>query len=174
MSKAERHRGAAGWSHLLCLGLRRQNENCLSPASHIYMTGQQRINQINGIRNILWTKDALCRTIQVGVELSTALGAVFCRRQQCVSVCVCVCVCAVQKVVAGWFRALPFAPAAPFHHQAQIHIHTPHQLLFLCALSLLMFPQCSDCRRMGCHTTRYRLFSHATSFRKNTRHCSMP
>ncbi|EGD81058.1 hypothetical protein PTSG_11001 [Salpingoeca rosetta] len=64
MSVSERHRGTTGWSHLFCLGLRRQDSTCLSPMSHVRMTEQQHINQISGMRNILWKKDALCQTIK--------------------------------------------------------------------------------------------------------------
>eukprot|EP01147_Barroeca_monosierra_P003896 gene3896-8392_t len=66
----KRHLAASKWSVLLCLGLRRQDEACLAPSSHKLLTTQQFINQINGMRDILWKKHEMCRTIQ-GFGLSS-------------------------------------------------------------------------------------------------------
>jgi len=45
------------------MGLRRTSLSCLRPRDHALLRPHQRINQINGIRDILWTKNAFCDTI---------------------------------------------------------------------------------------------------------------
>lgn len=45
------------------MGLRRTSLSCLRPRDHVLLRPHQRINQINGIRDILWTKNAFCDTI---------------------------------------------------------------------------------------------------------------
>lgn len=51
------------WTVELCMGLRRTSESCLRPSDHALLKPHQRINQFNGIREILWTKDAFCDTL---------------------------------------------------------------------------------------------------------------
>lgn len=53
----------ADLSVFLCLGIQGQDKHCLRPNSYQSLYQGQRINQIHGLRDILWRKDALCSTI---------------------------------------------------------------------------------------------------------------
>lgn len=49
---------------LLCLGIISQDKFCLKPRSYKLLGQGQRINQVHGMRDILWRKDAFCFTLR--------------------------------------------------------------------------------------------------------------
>lgn len=51
-------------SVVLCLGIVSQDRFCLKPNSYRSLTQGHRINQIHGMRDILWRKDAFCFTVR--------------------------------------------------------------------------------------------------------------
>ena len=53
-----------GVSVFLCLGIQAQDKHCLRPTMFQFLLGTQRYNQIHGIRDILWRKDAFCYTMR--------------------------------------------------------------------------------------------------------------
>lgn len=48
---------------LLCLGMSKLESACLSSEHYATLQQHQRINHVHGLRQILWRKDALCRTV---------------------------------------------------------------------------------------------------------------
>ena len=58
---------SADWSVLLCLGLRRQTEKCISPLRILSLRRSARVNQFGGMRSVLWRKDAFCSTMTVSL-----------------------------------------------------------------------------------------------------------
>lgn len=53
----------ADLSVFLCLGIQGQDKHCLRPSSYQALYQGQRINQMHGLRDILWRKDSLCSTV---------------------------------------------------------------------------------------------------------------
>lgn len=51
-------------SVLLCLGIVSQDKYCLKPNAYKLLTQGHRINQVHGMRDILWRKDAFCYTLR--------------------------------------------------------------------------------------------------------------
>lgn len=52
------------FSVFLCLGIHAQDRHCIKPSSFRLLLPTQKYNQIHGIRDILWRKDAYCYTIR--------------------------------------------------------------------------------------------------------------
>lgn len=52
------------FSVFLCLGIHAQDRHCIKPGSFRLLLPTQKYNQIHGIRDILWRKDAFCYTIR--------------------------------------------------------------------------------------------------------------
>lgn len=51
-------------SVFLCLGIQSQDKHCLRPSMFQLLLRTQKYNQIHGIRDILWRKDAFCYTMR--------------------------------------------------------------------------------------------------------------
>ena len=51
-------------SVFLCLGIQSQDKHCVRPSAFQVLRKNQKYNQIHGIRDILWRKDAFCYTIR--------------------------------------------------------------------------------------------------------------
>ena len=51
-------------SVFLCLGIHTQDKNCVKPSAYRTFTQSQRVNQIHGLRDTLWRKDAFCNTMR--------------------------------------------------------------------------------------------------------------
>ena len=51
-------------SVFLCLGIHTQDRHCIKPSTYRTLTHGQKINQIHGLRDTLWRKDAFCYTIR--------------------------------------------------------------------------------------------------------------
>ena len=54
------------WSVLLCLAL--NTEHCFTSGSMFKTQRYQRINRLQGLRQVLWSKDSFCRTLHEGVH----------------------------------------------------------------------------------------------------------
>ena len=48
----------------LCLGITGQDKHCVHPSAYQTLRRTQRVNQIHGVRDIIWRKDAFCYTIR--------------------------------------------------------------------------------------------------------------
>jgi hypothetical protein len=55
-------------SVLLCLGIVSQDRFCMKPSAYKLMGQGQRINQVHGMRDILWRKDAFCYTLREALQ----------------------------------------------------------------------------------------------------------
>lgn len=51
-------------SVFMCLGIQSQDKHCIKPSSFRLLTQSQKYNQIHGLRDILWRKDAFCYTMR--------------------------------------------------------------------------------------------------------------
>lgn len=51
-------------SVFLCLGIHTQDKHCIKPSSYRTFTQSQKVNQIHGLRDTLWRKDAFCYTMR--------------------------------------------------------------------------------------------------------------
>ena len=54
----------ADLSVFLCLGIQGQDKHCLRSSSYQTLYQGQRVNQIHGLRDILWRKDSLCYIVR--------------------------------------------------------------------------------------------------------------
>lgn len=52
------------FSVFVCLGIQSQDKHCIKPPSFRLLTQDQKYNQIHGLRDILWKKDAFCFTLR--------------------------------------------------------------------------------------------------------------
>jgi len=48
----------------LCLGIMGQDKHCVHPAAYQTLRRTQRVNQIHGVRDVIWRKDAFCYTMR--------------------------------------------------------------------------------------------------------------
>ena len=48
---------------LVCLGLQQRDKRCMQPEWFSQLKPHQRVAMVGGMRDILWTKDAMCNTI---------------------------------------------------------------------------------------------------------------
>ncbi len=51
-------------SVFVCLGIQSQDKHCIKPSSFRLLTQAHKYNQIHGLRDILWRKDAFCYTVR--------------------------------------------------------------------------------------------------------------
>ncbi len=51
-------------SVFVCLGIQSQDKHCIKPSSFRLLTQAHKYNQIHGLRDILWKKDAFCYTLR--------------------------------------------------------------------------------------------------------------
>lgn len=51
-------------SVFLCLGIHTQDKHCIKPSAYRTLTQSQKVNQIHGLRDILWRKDSFCFTVR--------------------------------------------------------------------------------------------------------------
>ena len=52
------------FSVFVCLGIQSQDKHCIKPSSFRLLSQAQKYNQIHGLRDILWKKDAFCYTLR--------------------------------------------------------------------------------------------------------------